>query len=150
MIRTLVGGALAAGAFALVVPVGAQPLPKQEFPYQSGPVTITSCTVNENTGNSTVSPNSLRINYYNNQPNSTLTSVTFRVRYAQTPVTVTDSGSFEYKAPITHQFNQLGGIPWTGASPEICRVVTATFADGTTVTPPYEGPDTQSSNEQPQ
>jgi hypothetical protein len=130
---------------ALTLPALAQPVPKQEFPYKSGPVTITSCTVNENKSNSTVSPNSLRINYYNNASDSKLTSITFRVVYASTPVTVTDTGSFDFKNSITHQFDLLGGAPWAGASPTVCRVVTATFADGHTVNPEYEGPDGQGS-----
>jgi hypothetical protein len=141
MIRQLEGAALALGLVSIALPAGAQPLPVQQFPYKSGPVTITSCTVNENKSDSTVSPNSLRINYYDNEEGSTLTSVTFRVRYAQTSVTVTDTGTFEHKAPITHQFNLLGGAPWAGAQPEVCRVVTATFADGRTVNPVYDGPD---------
>lgn len=129
------------GLAAIGLPGSAQPLPVQKFPYKSGPVTITSCTVNENTSNSTVSPNSLRINYYNNEPDTTLASITFRVRYAQTPVTITDTGAFGSKASITHQFNQLGGLPWAGASPTVCRVVTATFQGGRTVNPVYDGPD---------
>jgi len=141
MIQRQVSYAAVLALLALTGPALAQPLPKQAFPYVSGPVTITSCTVNENTANSTVSPNSLRINYFNNVSGSKLTSVTFRVRYAGKPITVTDTGGFEYNAPITHQFNQLGGVAWAGAGPEVCRVVTATFADGHTVNPPYEGPD---------
>jgi len=141
MIRRLEGAALALGMLAIGLPGSAQPLAEQKFPYKSGPVTITSCTVNENSSNSTVSANSLRINYYNNEPDSTLVSITFRVRYAQTPVTITDTGNFESKASITHQFNQLGGLPWAGASPTVCRVVTATFKDGHTVNPAYDGPD---------
>lgn len=141
MIRQLEGAALALGLAAIALPGSAQPLPVQQFPYKSGPVTITSCTVNENKSDSTVSPNSLRINYYDNEDTSTLTSITFRVRYAQTSVTVTDTGNYAYKAPITHQFNLLGGVAWAGPSPEVCRVVTATFADGHTVNPVYDGPD---------
>jgi hypothetical protein len=125
----------------IAIPAGTQPLPHQEFPYKSGPVTITSCTLNEKKSDSTVSASSLRINYYNNEPSTTLTSITFRVRYAQTPVTVTDTGSFEYKSSITHQFNQLGGVAWAGDTPQVCRVVTATFADGHVVNPVYDGPD---------
>jgi len=141
MLRRLTCAAIAAGTAAIALPAGAQPLPVQHFPYKSGPVTIASCTLNENKSNSTVSPNSLRINYFNNREDSKLTSVTFRVRYGGTPVTVTDTGSFDYKQSITHQFNMLGGVPWTGSEPQVCRVLTATFADGKTVNPPYDGPD---------
>jgi hypothetical protein len=141
MTKQLTGGAALLAMLALAGTAAAQPLPKQQFPYKSGPVTITSCTVNENTSNSTVSPNSLRINYFNNVEGSALTSITFRVRYAGKPVTVTDTGSFGYQTAITHQFNQLGGVAWAGAGPEMCRVVTATFADGKVVNPPYDGPD---------
>ena len=149
MLQRQTGGAALLAFLATAAPGAAQPLPKQQFPYVSGPVTITSCTVNENTSNSTVSPNSLRINYFNNVSGSKLTSVTFRVRYAGKPITVTDTGGFEANAPITHQFNQLGGVAWAGAGPEVCRVVTATFADGHTVTPPYDGPDGDSSMPNP-
>jgi hypothetical protein len=144
---TRLGARAAAGAaaFALAAAVAAdgvsaQPLPAQKFPYKSGPITITSCTLNENKSNSTVTNNSLRINYFPNEVGKTLTSITFRVRYAGTPVTVTDTGSFGYNAPITHQFDQLGGHAWAGASPEVCRVLTATFSDGTLVNPKYDGP----------
>jgi hypothetical protein len=141
MTLRLESAALALGLMTLAAPVAAQPLPAQQFPYKSGPVTITSCSVDENTSNSTVRPSSLRINYYDNVDGSQLTSITFRVVYAQTPVTVTDTGAYSYKAPITHQFNLLGGTPWAGPQASICRVVTATFADGHTVTPEYDGPD---------
>lgn len=137
----LIGGALIAAT--VTTAAFAQTLPVEKYPYVSGPVTITSCSVNENKSDSTVSPNSLRINYYTNEADRKLTSVTFRVRYAQTPVTVTDTGTFEYKKQITHQFNLLGGLPWTGAMPTVCRVLTATFADGKTVNPTYDGPDAE-------
>jgi hypothetical protein len=137
----LLGGSLIAATATTAA--FAQSLPVEKYPYLSGPVTITSCSVNENTSDSTVSPNSLRINYYANQANRTLTSITFRVRYAQTSVTVTDTGQFGYKQPITHQFNLLGGLPWAGAMPTVCRVVTATFDDGQSVNPPYDGPDAE-------
>jgi len=135
------GAVAVAGAIAMVAgSAAAQPMHVQTFPYKSGPVTLTSCTLNEDKSNSTVTPNSLRINYFPNVPGRKLTSITFRVRYAGTPVTVTDTGSFDYNAPITHQFNQLGGHAWAGASPEVCRVVTATFDNGEVVNPHYDGP----------
>ncbi len=136
-----IAGAGVAVASLLAASASAQPLPAQKFPYKSGPVTITSCTFNEDKSNSTVTPNSLRINYFPNVAGRSLTSITFRVRYAGTPVTLTDSGSFAYNAPITHQFNQLGGHAWAGPSPEVCRVVTATFDNGEVVNPVYAGPD---------
>ena len=135
------GSALAATIALLAGSANAQPLPTQQFPYKSGPVTITSCSVNEDKSNSTVTPNSLRINYFPNTEGRKLTSITFRVRYAGTPVTVTDTGSFDYNAPITHQFNQLGGHAWAGPSPTVCRVVTATFDNGEVVNPHYAGPE---------
>jgi hypothetical protein len=138
--NALTGVAFAAATTLAAATASAQPLPTQTFPYKSGPVTITSCTVNENKSNSTVTANSLRINYFPNQEGRTLSSITFRVRYAGTPVTVTDTGNFAYNAPITHQFNQLGGHAWAGASPEVCRVVTASFTDGQVVNPAYDGP----------
>jgi hypothetical protein len=133
----------AAPLLAATVATGAlaQTLPTEKYPFVSGPITITSCSVNENKSDSTVSPNSLRINYYVNAPNRRITSVTFRVRYAQTPVTVTDTGAFDYKNQISHQFNLLGGLPWTGPDPTVCRVLTASFDDGKTVNPPYAGAD---------
>jgi len=135
------GAVAVAGAIAMVAgSAAAQPMQVQSFPYKSGPVTLTSCTVNEDKSNSTVTANSLRINYFPNVPGRKLTSITFRVRYAGTPVTVTDTGSFDYNASITHQFNQLGGHAWAGASPEVCRVVTATFDNGEVVNPHYDGP----------
>jgi hypothetical protein len=144
MLRRLTCAAVAtAGTVAFALPALAQPLPTQQFPYKSGPVTLASCTLNEHKSDSTVSPKSLRINYYNNVEGSKLTSVTFRVRYGGTPVTMTDTGSFEFKQSITHQFDLLGGTPWTGPRPQVCRVLTATFADGRVVNPVYDGPDGQ-------
>jgi len=144
MLRRLTYAAIAtAGTVALALPALAQPLPTQQFPYKSGPVTLASCTLNEHTSDSTVSPKSLRINYFNNVEGTKLTSVTFRVRYGGTPVTMTDTGSFGFKQSITHQFDLLGGSPWTGSRPQVCRVLTATFADGRVVNPSYDGPDGQ-------
>ncbi len=144
MLRRLTYAAVAtAGTVAFALPALAQPLPTQQFPYKSGPVTLASCTLNEHKSDSTVSPKSLRINYFNNVEGSKLTSITFRVRYGGTPVTMTDTGSFEFKQSITHQFDLLGGAPWTGSRPQVCRVLTATFADGRVVNPIYDGPDGQ-------
>jgi hypothetical protein len=145
--RRLAGGALTLALGCLALPAAAQPVPVQKFPYRSGPVTITSCTLNENTSNATVSPNSLRINYFNNTDDRKLTSITFRVRYGGTPITLTDTGTFDPKNSISHQFNQLGGLPWAGPSPTVCRVVTATFADDQVVNPTYDGPDGQDTAE---
>jgi hypothetical protein len=39
-----------AGTVALALPALAQPLPTQQFPYKSGPVTLASCTLNEPAG----------------------------------------------------------------------------------------------------
>jgi len=139
-IQLLGGVVLAASVTATAF---AQTLPVEKYPYVSGPVTITSCSVNEHMSDSTVSPNSLRINYYANEADRKLSSITFRVRYAQTTVTVTDTGTFDYKTQITHQFNLLGGLPWTGAMPTACHVLTATYADGQTINPVFEGPDAQ-------
>jgi len=149
MVRRLMCAAIATGAVAIALPASGQPLPTQKFPYKSGPVTITSCTLNENKSNSTVSPNSLRIDYFDNLDGSKLTAVTFRVRYGGTPVTITDTGTFDYKQSITHQFDQLGGLPWAGSSPQVCRVVTATFADGKVVNPVYDGPAGQDTDAAP-
>jgi hypothetical protein len=141
MLRRLTYAAVAtAGTVAFALPALAQPLPTQQYPFKSGPVTLASCTLNEHTSDSTVSPKSLRINYFNNVAGSKLTSVTFRVRYGGTPVTMTDTGNFEFKQAITHQFDLLGGTPWTGPHPQVCRVLTATFADGHVVNPAYDGP----------
>jgi hypothetical protein len=138
-LKNLVRGTAFAAATALsAAGASAQALAPQTFPYKSGPVTITSCSLNENKSNSTVTNNSLRINYFPNVPGRNLTSITFRVNYAGTPVTVTDSGSFAYQAPITHQFDQLGGHAWAGPTPSVCRVLTATFDNGEVVNPPYE------------
>jgi hypothetical protein len=134
------GTAFAAAAALSAAGASAQALAPQTFPYKSGPVTITSCSLNENKSNSTVTGNSLRINYFPNVPGRDLTSITFRVNYAGTPVTVTDSGSFAYQAPITHQFDQLGGHAWAGPTPSVCRVITATFNNGEVVNPPYDRP----------
>jgi hypothetical protein len=134
------GTAFAAATALSAAGASAQALAPQTFPYKSGPVTITSCSLNENKSNSTVTGNSLRINYFPNVPGRNLTSITFRVNYAGTPVTVTDSGSFAYQAPITHQFDQLGGHAWAGPTPSVCRVLTATFDNGEVVNPPYDRP----------
>ncbi len=114
----------------------AQPLPVQRFPFKSGPATITSCSVAK-TGN-VVAGNSLNIKFFQNERDQNLKSVTFRVRYAGKTVTVTNNGTFSYQAPIEVKSDQLDGAPFAGAHPQVCRVLTATFADGKTVNPPYE------------
>ncbi len=114
----------------------AQTLPVQRYPFKSGPVTITACSVGQN-GN-LVANNSLDIKYFQNESSHHLTSVTFRIRYAGKTATVTNNGNFTYQAPIEVKSNQLAGAPFSGAEPQVCRVLTATFDDGKTVTPAYE------------
>ncbi len=136
MQRITSGLALAAVASLCGIAV-AQPLPVQRFPFKSGPATITSCSVAK-TGN-VVAGNSLNIKFFQNERDRNLKSVTFRVRYAGKTVTVTNNGTFAYQAPIEVKSDQLDGAPFAGAHPQVCRVLTATFADGKTVNPPYEG-----------
>ncbi len=128
---------LGAPASAAPSKVSSHPIVLQTYPYKSGPVTIASCSVNKN-GN-VVGNNSLVIKYFQNVPTRHLQSVTFRVRYAGKAATFTDAGTFAYDAPIEHKFNFFGGSPFTTANPEVCRVLTATFADGEIVDPIYGG-----------
>ncbi|MBC5799477.1 MAG: hypothetical protein GIX03_06995 [Candidatus Eremiobacteraeota bacterium] len=135
MHRITTGLAVAAVASLCGVAL-AQPLPVQRFPFKSGPATITSCSVAKN-GN-VVASNSLNIKYFQNERDRNLKSVTFRVRYAGKTVTVTNNGTFSYQAPIEVKSDQLDGAPFAGTHPQVCRVLTATFADGKTVNPPYD------------
>lgn len=127
------GAACAAGLAA----ASAQTLPTEVYPFKSGPVTISSCSLGQS-GN-VVSGNSLEIKYFQNVPRRHLASVTFRVRYAGKVANVTDTGTFSYDAPIDHKFDAFGGTPWAGPNPQVCRVLSATFGDGETVRPPYLG-----------
>ncbi len=135
MYRITSGLALAAtvslGGVAL-----AQHLAPQPFPFKSGPVTITACSVAK-TGN-VVAGNSLDVKFFQNERDRNLSSVTFRVEYAGKKATITNNGTFSYRAPIEVHSNQLDGSPFAGPHPQICRVLTATFADGKSVNPPYD------------
>ncbi len=137
MIRRILGGAIAANMLALATASSAQTLPTEKFPFKSGPVTIASCSLSAN-GN-VVANNSLDVKYFQNVPSRHLSSVTFRVRYAGQTAVFTDVGDFSYDKAIDHKFNVLGGAPYTSANPQVCRVLTATFNDGETLTPTYEG-----------
>jgi len=138
MLRTTLAAAAAAGAIGLAVATAAQPLPAEQYPFKSGPVTITSCSFGA-AGN-TIAENSLEIKYFQNVPGRHLVAVTFRVRYAGRIANVTDTGKFSYDAIIDHKFNALTGTPWAGPDPQVCRVLSATFGDGETVRPPFGGP----------
>jgi hypothetical protein len=137
MIRRSIGGTVALSLLVAASATSAQTLPTEKFPFKSGPVTISSCSLNAN-GN-VVANNSLEVKYFQNVPKRKLASVTFRVRYAGQTAVFTDVGDFSYDKAIDHKFNVLGGAPFTSANPQVCRVLTATFADGETVTPQYEG-----------
>jgi hypothetical protein len=135
MKRHLTGATCAAALLALASPAAAEH-DAQLYPMVAGPVTITSCSLNEKSADSTVARRSLRINYFNNGPQR-LSSVTFGIVYNAMPaVTVTDTGAIDFQKPITHQFDELGGKPWSGPIAR-CGVVSATFADGQVVTPPF-------------
>ncbi len=135
MYRLTSGLALVAAA-SLSGAALAQTLPVQRYPFKSGPVTITACSVAQS-GN-VVTPNSLDIKFFQNERDRNLKSVTFRVRYAGKTATLTNNGTFSYQAPVEIHSNTLDGAPYAGAHPQVCRVLTATFADGTTVTPTHE------------
>ncbi len=137
MIRRSIGGVVALSLLAAATATSAQTLPAQKFPFKSGPVTISSCSLSAN-GN-VVANNSLDVKYFQNVTERHLNSVTFRVVYAGQTAVFTDVGDFSYDKAIEHKFNVLGGAPFTSAQPQVCRVLTATFADGETVTPTYEG-----------
>jgi hypothetical protein len=139
MPKTLVPAALLA-ALTLGAPAEAQTVSPEAYPFKSGPVTIDSCSAALSNGR--VAGNSLEIKYFQNVPGRHLVSVTFRVRFADGgPLTFTDTGTFSFGALIDHHFNNPGGAPWTTPNPLVCRVVTATFGDGQTVTPAYAGDD---------
>ena len=138
MRRIILTAGLVASSLGLAVATSAQPMPPQNYPYKAGPVTITSCSLGQS-GNS-VAGNSLEIKYFQNVPRRHLVSVTFHVRYAGKMADVTDNGRFSYDATIDHKFDALGGTPWAGPDPQVCRVVSATFGDGQTVRPDADGP----------
>ncbi len=135
MYRLTTGIALVAAASFCGVAV-AQTLPIQRYPFKSGPVTITACSVGQS-GN-LVANNSLDIKFFQNERDRNLKSVTFRVHYAGKTATLTNNGTFSYQAPIEVKSDQLDGSPYAGPHPQACRVFTATFADGTIVTPAHE------------
>jgi hypothetical protein len=146
MLRLSLAGAAALGALGLAAATTAQPLPTEQYPFTSGPVTITSCSFGAS-GN-TIADNSLEIKYFQNVPRRHLVSVTFRVRYAGKIANVTDTGRFTYDASIDHKFTALTGTPWAGPDPQVCRVLSATFGDGETVRPAFVGPNQQPMTDQ--
>lgn len=137
MNRRILGGTIAASILAAATASSAQTLPTEKYPFKSGPVTIAACSLGAK-GN-LVANNSLDIKYFPNVPNRHLSSVTFRVKYAGQTAVFTDVGKFSYDKAIEHKFNVLGGAPFTTANPQVCRVLTATYDNGETVTPTYVG-----------
>jgi hypothetical protein len=113
--------------------------PVQGFPFKSGPVTITSCTLGQ--AGTNVAKGSIEIKYFQNVPGRHLTSVTFRINYNHVKIDVTDTGTFSYNAPIDHKFDNplLDSLGYAGPNPNICRVLTAQFGDGQVVRP-FFGP----------
>jgi hypothetical protein len=137
MKRTIISAAIAGSVVAALGAAGAQTLHTEKFPYKSGPVTITGCSFAQSGSSGIVDPNSLHVKFYQNEQARALTSVTFRIRYAGTPLTITDNGEFTYQAPIDRNYtiHPPQGLPWQGPDPQVCRVLTATFANGETVRP---------------
>jgi hypothetical protein len=137
MVRTTLGLSFAV-AFALGTAAFAQ-TPAQVYPFKSGPVTITSCSLGQSGTN--VAKGSIEIKYFQNVPTRHLNSVTFRVNYNRIRIDVTDTGTFSYDAPIDHKFDSplLDSLPYVGPNPHICRVLRAQFGDGEVVHPGYGG-----------
>lgn len=138
MVRTTLGLSFVA-ACALGTAASAQ-TPVQVYPFKSGPVTITSCSLGQSGTN--VAKGSIEIKYFQNVPTRHLSSVTFRVNYNLVKIDVTDTGTFSYNAPIDHKFDSplLDSLAYAGPNPNICRVLTAQFGDGQVVRPFYGGP----------
>jgi len=134
-LRTILGLTLAA-SFALGAAASAQ-TPIQAYPFKSGPVTITSCSLGKSGGN--VAKGSIEIKYFQNVPGRHLTSITFRVNYNNVRIDVTDTGTFSFQAPIDHKFDSplLDSLGYAGPNPNICRVLSAQFGDGEVVTPHF-------------
>lgn len=137
-LKTILGITLAA-SFALGATASAQ-TPVQTYPFKSGPVTITSCSLGK--AGSYVAKGSIEIKYFQNVPTRHLTSVTFRVNYNHVRIDVTDTGTFSYQAPIDHKFDSplLDSLGYAGPNPNICRILTAQFGDGQVVNPPFRMP----------
>ncbi len=129
-------GLFALAAVATASAASAQ-TPKEAYPFRSGPVTITSCSLGQSGNN--VGANSLEIKYFQNVPGRHLSSITFRINYSGVKTNVTDTGTFSYQAPIDHHFDSpvLDSLSWAGPNPDICRVLSATFGDGQTVHPHF-------------
>ena len=90
-------------------------------------VTIVSCVVNSNGGNTT---NGINVVYYNSN-DSAATEVDFLVNYAGHKYVLIDKGNFSRGSQINHNLtNSLTGQPWDGATPKKCAVQRVYLADG--------------------
>jgi hypothetical protein len=80
----------------------------------------------------------IEITFVNNAKVSA-TQVTFHVSYHGQAATIPDRGSFTPGTVIKHDFlDQYVGTTLTSTTPEVCRVGSVTFADGTTSTAPAQ------------
>ena len=114
----------ATASFAIGAIAGPAPLGAAIF----GPVTISSCTMLESNGQ--VASNGVHIKFFNNQPNRTLVSITFAVRYHGMWNLITENGHFRTNEPISRRFNNFAGTTWVGPDPRICRADRALYVDG--------------------
>jgi len=90
-------------------------------------VTVVSCVVNSNGGNTT---NGINVVYYNSN-DSAATEVDFLVNYAGHKYVLIDKGSFTRGSQINHNLtNSLTGQPWSGPTPKHCGVQRVYLADG--------------------
>ncbi len=90
-------------------------------------VTVVSCVVNSNGGNTT---NGINVVYYNSN-DSAATEVDFLVNYAGHKYVLIDKGNFSRGSQINHNLtNSLTGQPWSGPTPKHCGVQRVYLADG--------------------
>ena len=90
-------------------------------------VTVVSCVVNSNGGNTT---NGINVVYYNTHPLPAV-EVDFLVRYHHDRAVLTDRGTFAQGAQINHNLtNGMVGFGWQGPDPYVCTVKRVVLQNG--------------------
>jgi hypothetical protein len=117
----------------------ASPMPMTSAP--SGPdwssVAVQKCTMLARGARGLVSQG-IEIQFVNNA-RINVTGVTFGVVYHGKAAVIPDHGSFAPGSVIKHTFlQQYVGDTLTGTTPEVCRVRSVTFADGTVSNAPAQ------------
>jgi hypothetical protein len=121
-------------AFAASFACSASPAPA-DVPIAQAPISIDHCSVDEaaaienpKAGPHTSFADGIVIGY-TNERDATATEVRFAVKYAGKTLSFADRGTFAAHAKVSREFTKFTAV-YNGSKVE-CRVLSATFADGT-------------------